>query len=133
MTDLTALATPLGKRVQVRERHSDGLTATYLVDDNELVLSGHFPGFAIFPGVCLIECAHQAALLALPPGMTLASVERVRFHSPVFPGDEITVRLTIADRTGTARLTVRRPGVDQPLNAADIRLRYRERDDREHR
>jgi len=121
-----SLATPLTGRPRVTERHADGVTAIYVVDPAELVLIGHFPGFPIFPGVCLIECAHQAALLALSGNVTLAAVERARFFAPVFPGDEITARVAVAGHTCRAELSVRRGADGHGEDAALIRLRYRE-------
>jgi len=123
-------ATPLTGRLRVTERHVDGLTATYVVDPTELVLTGHFPGFPIFPGVCLIECAHQAALSALSGNTTLVAVERARFFAPVFPGDEITARVTVTGHTCRAELSVRRGADDRVEDAALIRLRYRKGDHR---
>jgi 3-hydroxyacyl-[acyl-carrier-protein] dehydratase len=117
---------PLATAVRLSARRPDGVTATFRVDADEPVLAGHFPGFPIFPGVCLVECAHQTALLALPPGATLAAIESVRFRSPVLPGDEVTVSLTVAGWTCTATLTVRRGGDGSDEEAALVRLRYRE-------
>lgn len=116
---------PLATGVRVRARRPDGVTATFRVDADEPVLAGHFPGFPIFPGVCLVECAHQTALLALPPGATLAAIESVRFRSPVLPGDEVTVHLTVAEWTCTATLTLKRGGAGSDEEAALVRLRYR--------
>jgi 3-hydroxyacyl-[acyl-carrier-protein] dehydratase len=123
---LPAHASPLAGVLRIRHRSPDGLTATYLVDADEPVLSGHFPGFAIFPGVCLLECAHQAALHALPAGATLAAVERVRFRAPVLPGDEVTVRLAVDGWTCTAKVAAQRVGGGSEREAAVVRLRYRE-------
>ena len=31
----------------------------YRLDPADPIFTGHYPGFPIYPGVCLIECAHQ--------------------------------------------------------------------------
>jgi 3-hydroxyacyl-[acyl-carrier-protein] dehydratase len=118
-------ASPLATAVRPSRRVPDGLTVTYLVDASEPVLSGHFPGFPIFPGVCLVECANQAALLALPDGATLTAIDGARFRAPVFPGDEVIVDVTTADWACAATLTVRRAGGGPVEEAAVVRLRYR--------
>ena len=122
--------------VQVLDRSPDRLVASFTVAPDEPVLAGHFPGFAILPGVCLVEFAHHAALLALsddtaddtsaPP--VLAAVESARFLAAVFPGDEVVAEVTtVADgdvRRCPVRLTVRR-GDGTEREAAVLRLRYR--------
>lgn len=37
-----------------------------LADPDEAFFAGHYPGFPIFPGVCVIECVRRSALLLLP-------------------------------------------------------------------
>ncbi|HET6212417.1 MAG TPA: hypothetical protein VFE14_06040 [Micromonosporaceae bacterium] len=71
-----------------------------LVDAAEPLLAGHFPGFAIFPGVCLIECAHRAARTALvryagDDPVELVGIEVARFLYPVFPGDRVDTEVTV--------------------------------------
>ncbi len=71
---------------------------------------GHYPGAPITPGVLLCESVFQtgALLLALkftgsgkPAGVPLlAKVENVRFRSPVYPGDTITIEVKINEIAG---------------------------------
>lgn len=133
-------ASILAGPVEVLDRSPGRLVASFTVAPDEPVLAGHFPGFAILPGVCLVEFAHHAALLALsddgsddgfddasePP--VLAAVESARFRAAVFPGDEVLAEVTtVADgpvRRCPVRLTVRRAdGTER--EAALLRLRYR--------
>ncbi|WP_395297035.1 3-hydroxyacyl-ACP dehydratase FabZ family protein [Kitasatospora hibisci] len=77
------------------EGRTSAATAVAVTAD-EPVLPGHYPGFPIFPGVCVIESVRLSALAAPPPGvgaLALAGVETARFLSPVFPGDELAVEL----------------------------------------
>ncbi|MEY9994418.1 3-hydroxyacyl-[acyl-carrier-protein] dehydratase [Streptomyces sp. V4I8] len=88
-------ATPLNRTVQIPETRPEGATARITVAADEQVFRGHYPDFPIFPGVCLVECVHHAAR-ANPPAAgrpVLTAVESVRFLSPVFPGDDLTVEL----------------------------------------
>jgi len=69
---------------------------------NEPFFQGHFPQFAIMPGVLIIEAMAQLASFSLYPYMVqdlerlarefqciLVGVDRVRFRKPVVPGDTI--------------------------------------------
>ena len=79
------------------------LIASKAISGSDPVLQGHYPGFAIFPGVYLIEAMAQAAsllahhsriqdevpeLAGRVEGVVplLASVDKARFRSPVLPG-----------------------------------------------
>lgn len=84
------------------EERPDGLpprvTAAVHIAADEPAFEGHYPGFPILPGVCLIECAHRTAMAALPPAPAagparLDAVEAARFLDPVFPGETVTVEL----------------------------------------
>lgn len=117
-------ATPLQRTVRPVRSGPDGITARISVAADEQVFRGHYPGFPIFPGVCLVECVHHAARTGAPaPGRpVLAAVESVRFLSPVFPDDEVTVELTWKLKSGAwkayAAVSTARG------KSAQIRLRY---------
>jgi 3-hydroxyacyl-[acyl-carrier-protein] dehydratase len=82
------------------------------------VLSGHFPGRMIYPGVLLVECLAQlaaviygtAAAAALDGGPVadvadrvgyLAEVQRAKFMRPVFPGDQVVFKAQSGTRMGS--------------------------------
>lgn len=74
---------------------------------NETHFVGHFPGYAVMPGVLIIEALAQAGgLLAWEQGNEeerkavpyLASVEKARFKQPVRPGDQLILKVEIARR-----------------------------------
>ncbi|WP_051767312.1 3-hydroxyacyl-ACP dehydratase FabZ family protein [Streptomyces sp. NRRL S-37] len=76
----------------------DGATVTAhaTVDPGHEVFPGHYPGFPVLPGVCLIEYADRSILLdqrRFGRDLELTGVERCRFRDPVFPGDELTLRV----------------------------------------
>ena len=75
------------------------------VSGNEPVFVGHFPDFAIMPGVLIIEAMAQASIIlfrkSLPPQdskdtiFLLASISNARFTKPVFPGDQLFVEINV--------------------------------------
>ncbi|MCF6155653.1 MAG: 3-hydroxyacyl-ACP dehydratase FabZ [Candidatus Brocadia sp.] len=75
------------------------------VSGNEPVFVGHFPDFAIMPGVLIIEAMAQASIVlfkkSLPPKndrdtvFLLASVNNARFTKPVFPGDQLFIEIIV--------------------------------------
>ncbi|WP_414941216.1 3-hydroxyacyl-ACP dehydratase FabZ family protein [Amycolatopsis sp. cmx-11-51] len=102
---------------------------TMLIGAEEPVFAGHFPGFPILPGVCVLECVHHSLRTVAPELLADArmdGIESARFTGTVVPGDELIIDLrwnTEADRVrcsakahsgqsaiATIRLTYRRGG-----------------------
>jgi len=101
-------------RVPVRDeivsQTADALVAKRTWRAEEDFYKGHYPGAPITPGVLLCESVFQAGALLLagkfagqgkPEGVPLlAKVENVRFRSPVYPGDTITIDVKINETAG---------------------------------
>ena len=70
----------------------------YTVRGDEFFLQGHFPGQPLVPGVILCEMLAQSACVlmedALKQGQLplYTGLDRVRFRSPVRPGDRVETR-----------------------------------------
>lgn len=65
-----------------------------LVDADNPWFEGHFPGYAILPGVVQIGWAvHYAAALQDGPSTPLV-LEQVKFKRPILPGARLTLRVT---------------------------------------
>ncbi len=70
---------------------------------NEPHFQGHFPGYAIMPGVLMIEALAQTGGVLLLPEvmgdgdklMVLAGVEKARFRRPVTPGDVLRLEVDV--------------------------------------
>ncbi|MGY0070582.1 3-hydroxyacyl-ACP dehydratase FabZ family protein [Streptomyces sp. QTS137] len=126
--DASRFAGALSGTVEVRPSEKDGSTSTrFTVSADETVLPGHYPGFPIFPGVCLVEYVHLSVLATAPaeePEPELVAVESTRFTGPVYPGDELTADIGWKPVDGGAwqcRAKIRSGRGD----AASVRLRYR--------
>jgi 3-hydroxyacyl-[acyl-carrier-protein] dehydratase len=75
------------------------------VSSNEPVFVGHFPDFAIMPGVLIIEAMAQASIILFKKSLPvqngrdtvflLASIGNARFTKPVFPGDQLLIEITV--------------------------------------
>jgi len=103
-----------------------GVRASVAVPLDDPVFAGHYPGFALLPGVYLVDVVHQVVRAARPayPRLRLAAVDRCRFRSPVYPGDELEVTVALAD--GDAGPTCSATVHTQRGAALDLRLSYEE-------
>lgn len=87
---------------------SPGVSATAVraVSGNEWFFQGHFPGYAVMPGVLILEAMAQTGALALLQGddagavALLAGINKARFHRPVRPGDLLTFTVRLTKRRG---------------------------------
>jgi 3-hydroxyacyl-[acyl-carrier-protein] dehydratase len=74
------------------------------VSGNEPFFAGHFPDFAIMPGVLIVEALAQAAIILFKKSFDteqnkgkvfLLASANVRFSKPVFPGDQLTLEIDV--------------------------------------
>jgi len=83
------------------------------VSFNEPQFQGHFPGSPVFPGVMILESLAQATgILAFathgkpaPDELYfLASIDKVRYRQPVFPGDVLHLEIIyLRDKRGMGK------------------------------
>ncbi|MFD0445002.1 3-hydroxyacyl-ACP dehydratase FabZ family protein [Streptomyces rhizosphaericus] len=127
----TRPSSPIAARVEVvrpaaaDDRGKVRAATAVTVGEDEAVFPGHYPGFPIFPGVCVIECVHLSGLRTPPPGaagLELVAVESTRFLSPVFPGDRLEVDLVWTGGSGTWRCAAK--VATERGAAAQVRLRF---------
>ena len=89
------------------------LVAIKNVTINEPFFQGHFPDYAIMPGVLMVEAIAQAGGVLLLPEvpehetklLVFSGVDRARFRRPVTPGDQLRIEVDVLNwRPLAARL-----------------------------
>ncbi|MFF5205882.1 3-hydroxyacyl-ACP dehydratase FabZ family protein [Streptosporangium sp. NPDC000396] len=101
-------------------------TTSVGISAGEPVFAGHYPGFPIFPGMCVVECVHRSALATVPAGaegLLLSAMESTRFVGSVHPGDELTIALKWSGDGDMWRCAAE--ARTERGEAARVRLRYR--------
>lgn len=92
----------IDKVIDIEEGKS--LTAVKSVTMNEPYFVGHFPQQPVMPGVIIIEALAQAATIFAfysideKPDDTLfffAGIDGARFKRPVFPGDQLVLKIEL--------------------------------------
>lgn len=81
----------------------DEVRAIKNVTTNEVHFTGHFPGNPIMPGVLQVESVLQAGIIAFKKStgstksdvVIIKEVKRVRFKSPIIPGDQVLIEAKI--------------------------------------
>lgn len=74
--------------------------AVMLIDPEDAIFSGHFPGRPILPGVLMIEAVGQTAAVMMASANAggtignalLAAVNRFKFFKPVVPGQDVRIQ-----------------------------------------
>ena len=75
---------------------------------NEPHFAGHFPQFAVMPGVLLVEALAQTAgalvahsmALDKTPNVFFMGIDKARFRKPVVPGDMLRLHVKALQRRG---------------------------------
>ena len=81
---------------------ADSLGATVRLLPESAVYRGHFPGYPITPGVCMVQIALELiGEMADQVGhdgkeVRLVAAKNIKFTSPVFPGDGVELRFNIS-------------------------------------
>jgi 3-hydroxyacyl-[acyl-carrier-protein] dehydratase len=89
------------------------IVAIKSVTINEPFFQGHFPDYAIMPGVLMVEAIAQAGGVLLLPEvpdhenklLVFSGIDRARFRRPVVPGDQLRIEVDVLNwRPLAARL-----------------------------
>jgi 3-hydroxyacyl-[acyl-carrier-protein] dehydratase len=92
------------------------------VRDTAFWVPGHFPEYAVMPGVLIVEALAQCgavALLSLPDNQGklafFAGIDKVRFKRQVVPGDTLLLECTITKMRGPVGFGAAKATVDGQL------------------
>ena len=104
------------KDMSPKDKIGTKVVALKNVSFNEPYFQGHFPGFAILPGVLILESMAQTASFSLYPYMSaqpggvemmarnfqciFVGVDGARFRRPVVPGDSMKIETTVTKCRG---------------------------------
>ncbi len=112
VTDLIPHRPPFLFVDEIVSETEDSLTARRTWRADEDFYRGHYPGAPITPGVLLCEAVFQTGALYMArraqaagakPGEgvpLLAKISDVRFRSPVYPGDAVTIEVKRREEVG---------------------------------
>ena len=74
----------------------DGSGATLRLLPESPVYRGHFPGYPITPGVCLVEMALEVIGEMAGHDVRLVAAKNIKFTSPVLPGEGTELRFNVS-------------------------------------
>jgi 3-hydroxymyristoyl/3-hydroxydecanoyl-(acyl carrier protein) dehydratase len=75
------------------ERTSDRAQLKLLIPKALLFFSGHFPQFALLPGVVQVHWTIQYAMQEFPLGAVFPTMIRIKFRKPIRPNHAVTLIL----------------------------------------
>lgn len=106
----------------------ESVTAVKNVSSAEEYLADHFPGFAVLPGVMMVEALVQAGAWLIRATddfkdsvVLLKQARAVKFNNFVRPGQTLTVNLAVQSR-GEGETTLKASGEVGGQNAVSARL-----------
>ena len=67
------------------------LSARFTVARDLPVFQGHFPERPLFPGFLVVQLVVEYAIELVGRPLRLRSIDKARFHSPILPGDTLSV------------------------------------------
>ncbi|HXC92386.1 MAG TPA: hypothetical protein VN652_00100 [Geobacteraceae bacterium] len=106
--------------------------ASFLFPPEFIAFQGHFPGRAILPGACQVQCLLTMLEEFTGKPLALKEIVLAKYVTPVLPDETITVRLVeplLPDFSGT---TVKALILHEEARVSEIRIRVaiREKEER---
>jgi 3-hydroxymyristoyl/3-hydroxydecanoyl-(acyl carrier protein) dehydratase len=94
-------------------------TGTFMIAHDHPSLDGHFPGRPVVPGVVLLDHAFAIIRDALGGGSAVVRLRKVKFMSPLLPGQPVVVRFR---HTGDATVAFDCLVADRPIATGTLGL-----------
>ncbi|MFJ6215765.1 hypothetical protein ACIQGZ_20900 [Streptomyces sp. NPDC092296] len=119
-------AVPVPPLDRLEPAETDGRTVLRgagAVGPDDAVQAGHYPGFALVPGLFMVQRVHTLLCRSLgrEPEQPLL-LERARFLAPVRPQERLRLEAVVEETEGGTRAAVRLDGPHGPV--AKLRIVY---------
>ena len=115
-------ATPFSSPVTVTVLSAEEVVGTVRIGMDEPYLEGHYPDYAVLPGVFVVDAAYDAVRV-LAGAVELAEIRALRFRTPVRPGDVLDVHCLCTGSADGLLVTVTASA--DGVRAATAQLRFR--------
>jgi len=97
--------------------------ASFLFPPEFIAFQGHFPGRAILPGACQIQCLLSMLEEFIGKPLALKEVVLAKYITPVLPDETITVRLVEPLSPDFPEKTVKAVILHDEVKVSEIRIR----------
>jgi 3-hydroxymyristoyl/3-hydroxydecanoyl-(acyl carrier protein) dehydratase len=87
-----------------------------------LYFAGHFPGFAILPGVVQLHWAIKLARLHLPIGSAVPTELQIKFRRPIRPDARLVLSLALTEAAGRRQVIFDYASADVACSSGKITL-----------
>jgi len=74
-------------------RSDERVAMNLIIPEALLYFRGHFPGFAILPGVVQLDWAIEYGMQYFAPGAVCPTTIRIKFNKPIRPEHRVTLTL----------------------------------------
>jgi 3-hydroxyacyl-[acyl-carrier-protein] dehydratase len=119
-----AYASATAPVIELVSSDGDVHVAAVTIDPRDPVFAGHYPGFPVYPGAYMMAVVDHTVRASTGLDLEMSAMRQAKFRSPVYPGDRVTVEVTV--RPGDAEWAVSAVVTGPSGVATDMRLTYRE-------
>ena len=79
---------------------ADDLGATVRLLPESAVYRGHFPGYPITPGVCIVQIALELIEEMAGQAVKLVAAKNIKFTNPLIPSEGMELRFDLSGKDG---------------------------------
>lgn len=101
--------------------------ASFLFPPEFIAFQGHFPGRAILPGACQVQCLLSMLEEFAGKNLALKEIVLAKYITPVLPDETVTVRLMEPLSPEFTEATVKAVILHDEVRVSEIRIRVVER------